>query len=107
LIKSGAMDSLGPREAMLASVDDAIAAIQRAVRAQQSGQHGLFFGGASTEAKVHFELRDAAPWSEEERLASEYDARLLRLRPPAGKICLGPQGTWGSLARASGRSAYW
>jgi DNA polymerase-3 subunit alpha len=72
LIKSGAMDSLGPREAMLASVDDAIAAIQRATRARDSGQHGLFFGGASTEAKVHFELRDAAPWSEEERLASEY-----------------------------------
>jgi DNA polymerase-3 subunit alpha len=72
LIKSGAMDSLGPREAMLASVDDAIAAIQRAQRAKESGQHGLFFGGASDEPKVHFELRDAEPWSEEERLASEY-----------------------------------
>jgi len=72
LIKSGAMDSLGPREGMLASVDDAIAAIQRAARAKESGQHGLFFSGASSEPKVHFELRDAAPWSEEERLASEY-----------------------------------
>jgi DNA polymerase III subunit alpha len=72
LIKCGAMDSLGPRESMLASVDDAIAAIQRAARAKQSGQHGLFFGGASSEPKVHFELRDASPWSEEERLASEY-----------------------------------
>ena len=72
LIKSGAMDSLGPREAMLASVDDAINAIQKAARAKESGQHGLFFGGAAAEPKVHFELRDAAPWSEEERLASEY-----------------------------------
>jgi DNA polymerase-3 subunit alpha len=72
LIKSGAMDSLGPREAMLASVDEAIAAIQRAQRAKESGQHGLFFGGASDEPKVHFELREADPWSEEERLASEY-----------------------------------
>jgi len=72
LIKSGAMDSLGPREAMLASVDDAINAIQRAVRAKESGQHGLFFGGGASEPKVHFELREAAPWSEEERLASEY-----------------------------------
>ena len=72
LIKSGAMDSLGPREAMLASVDDAINAIQRAARARESGQHGLFFGGATSEPKVHFELCDAAPWSEEERLASEY-----------------------------------
>jgi DNA polymerase-3 subunit alpha len=72
LIKCGAMDSLGPREAMLASVDDAINAIQKAARAKESGQHGLFFGGGATEPKVHFELRDAAPWSEEERLASEY-----------------------------------
>jgi DNA polymerase-3 subunit alpha len=72
LIKSGAMDSLGPREAMLASVDDAISAIQRSARARKSGQHGLFFGGSSSEPKVHFELRDAAPWNEEERLASEY-----------------------------------
>src|SRR5262249_57976230 len=66
------MDSLGPREGMLASVDDAIAAQQRAARAKESGQHGLFFGGPINEPKVHFELRDAAPWSEEERLASEY-----------------------------------
>jgi DNA polymerase-3 subunit alpha len=72
LIKSGAMDSLGPREAMLATVDEAINAIQRAARAKESGQHGLFFGGSTPEPKVHFELRDAAPWSEEERLASEY-----------------------------------
>src|SRR6516225_5261436 len=72
LIKSGAMDSLGPREALLASVDEAINAIQRAARAKESGQHGLFFGGGASEPKLHFELRDAAPWSEEERLASEY-----------------------------------
>ncbi|HEX8872284.1 MAG TPA: DNA polymerase III subunit alpha, partial [Candidatus Acidoferrum sp.] len=72
LIRSGAMDSLGPREAMAASVDDAISALQRATRAKESGQHGLFFGGAAPEAKVHFELREADPWSEEERLASEY-----------------------------------
>jgi DNA polymerase-3 subunit alpha len=72
LIKCGAVDSLGPRESMVASVDDAIAAIQRAARAKESGQHGLFFGGPAAEPKVHFELRDAAPWTEEERLASEY-----------------------------------
>jgi DNA polymerase III subunit alpha len=72
LIKSGAMDSLGPREGMLASVDDAINAIQRAARARESGQHGLFFGGGESEPKVHFELREAPPWSEDERLSSEY-----------------------------------
>src|SRR6266480_6059278 len=30
------------------------------------------FGGGSAPAAAPFELRDAAPWSEEERLASEY-----------------------------------
>ncbi|HLK05867.1 MAG TPA: DNA polymerase III subunit alpha [Candidatus Acidoferrum sp.] len=71
LIRSGAMDSVGPREAMLASVDDALTSLQRASRNRESGQHGLF-GGGSTPVATPFELRDAAPWSEEERLASEY-----------------------------------
>jgi DNA polymerase-3 subunit alpha len=71
LIKSGAMDSLGPREGMLASVDDAINALQRASRSRESGQHGLF-GTAAAPAPVLFELREAAPCSEEERLTSEY-----------------------------------
>ncbi|HYK40155.1 MAG TPA: DNA polymerase III subunit alpha, partial [Candidatus Eremiobacteraceae bacterium] len=59
LIKSGAMDSVGPREAMLASVDDALTSLQRASRIRESGQHGLF-GGGSTPAASPFELRDAA-----------------------------------------------
>jgi DNA polymerase-3 subunit alpha len=72
LIKSGAMDSLGPREALAASVDDALAALQRASRTRESGQHGLFSGGSPTDVRADFELRDAQQWSEEERLASEY-----------------------------------
>jgi DNA polymerase-3 subunit alpha len=56
---------------MLASVDDAVAALQRASRTRESGQHGLF-GTAAAPAPMPFELREAAPWSEEERLASEY-----------------------------------
>jgi DNA polymerase-3 subunit alpha len=71
LIRSGAVDSLGPRESMLVSVDDALAALQRASRTRESGQHGLF-GTAAAPALSPFELREAAPWSEEERLASEY-----------------------------------
>jgi DNA polymerase III subunit alpha len=71
LIKSGAMDSLGPREGMLASVDEAVNALQRASRSRESGQHGLF-GTAAAPAPILFELREAAPWSEEERLSSEY-----------------------------------
>ena len=71
LIKSGAMDSLGPRENMLASVDDAIGALQRASRMRESGQHGLF-GAATAQAPAPFELKEAALWTEEERLTSEY-----------------------------------
>jgi DNA polymerase-3 subunit alpha len=71
LIKSGAMDSLGARECMVASVDDAVMALQRAARVRESGQHGLF-GTAAAPAPVAFEMREAEPWSEEERLASEY-----------------------------------
>ncbi|MGH9742666.1 MAG: DNA polymerase III subunit alpha, partial [Candidatus Acidiferrum sp.] len=71
LIKSGAVDSLGPRESMLASVDDALAAVQRATRTRESGQHGLF-GTAAAPAPLAFVLHDAEPWSEAERLASEY-----------------------------------
>jgi len=71
LIKSGAVDSLGARESMLASVDDAINALQRAARVRESGQHGLF-ATAAAPAPVAFEMREAEPWSEEERLASEY-----------------------------------
>jgi len=71
LIKSGALDSLGPRESMLASVDDALTALQRASRTRESGQHGLF-GTAAAPAPMPFELREAVPWSEEERLTSEY-----------------------------------
>src|SRR5689334_8894123 len=74
LIKSGALDSLGPREAMLASVDHALATLQRASRMRESGQHGLFMGAAAAApAPIPFELHEAEPWSEEERLASEYD----------------------------------
>src|SRR5947199_5001609 len=71
LIKSGAMDSLGAREGMLASIDDAVMAQQRAIRIRESGQHGLF-GTAAAPARVTFELREAEPWSEEERLAGQY-----------------------------------
>jgi DNA polymerase III subunit alpha len=64
LIKSGALDSLGPRESMLA-------AVQRASRIRESGQHGLF-GTAAAPAPIAFELHEAEPWGEAERLASEY-----------------------------------
>jgi DNA polymerase III subunit alpha len=45
--------------------------VQRATRIRESGQHGLF-GTAAAPARIAFELHDAEPWSEAERLASEY-----------------------------------
>ena len=53
LIKSGALDSLGARESMMASVDDAVSELQRASRTKESGQHGLF-GGASAPTDCSF-----------------------------------------------------
>src|SRR5258708_17353030 len=47
------------------------AALRRASGTREWGQHGLF-GTAAAPAISPFELREAAPWSEEERLASEY-----------------------------------
>src|SRR5260370_10490422 len=41
LIKSGAMDSLGARESILASVEEAVMAVQRAARVRDDRQHGL------------------------------------------------------------------
>lgn len=74
LIKSGAMDSFGAREQLLASVEDALFAVQRAARGRDSSQHGLFgaAAAAAAPAPAPFELREAEPWSEQERLASEY-----------------------------------
>src|SRR3981189_2802396 len=62
LIRAGAVDSLGPRESMLASVDDALGALQRASRTRETGQHGLF-GTAAGPGPPPFELRDDPPWS--------------------------------------------
>jgi DNA polymerase-3 subunit alpha len=45
--------------------------VQRATRIRESGQHGLF-GTATAPAPIAFELHEAEPWSEAERLASEY-----------------------------------
>jgi len=71
LVKSGAMDSLGPRERLLATLEDALQAVQHSARTRDSGQHGLF-AAAATPARAPLELREAEPWSEQERLASEY-----------------------------------
>jgi len=73
LIKAGAMDSLGARRAQLyAVIDRAIERAQRLQRVRQSGQHGLFAGGAAPAEAPPEPLPDVEEWSEQERLSSEY-----------------------------------
>jgi DNA polymerase-3 subunit alpha len=71
LIRSGAMDSLGAREQLLATMDDAITSAQKMGHHRSVGQSGLFGGSGATNG-VHRELHDADPWAEHDRLAGEY-----------------------------------
>jgi DNA polymerase-3 subunit alpha len=72
LIKSGAMDSMGSRAALMAILDKAMDRAQKAQRDAESGQHGLF--GVFNQEEVH-ENNDKLPnvpdWDEHTRLAAE------------------------------------
>jgi DNA polymerase-3 subunit alpha len=72
LIKSGAMDSLGSRAALMAVLDKAMDRAQKTQRDAESGQHGLF--GVFNEEEAH-EHNDKLPnipdWDEHTRLAAE------------------------------------
>jgi DNA polymerase-3 subunit alpha len=71
LIKSGAMETLGQRERLFASMDDAIVSAQKLGHHKAVGQSGLF--GGSLPAEIYErELREADPWAEHDRLAGEY-----------------------------------
>jgi DNA polymerase-3 subunit alpha len=50
LIKSGAMDTLGPRERLIATLDEAIGTAQKIGHSRSVGQSGLF-GGAETRCR--------------------------------------------------------
>ncbi len=71
LIRSGAMDSLGAREQLLATMDDAITSAQKMGHHRSVGQSGLF-GGSVPAPGFQRELREADPWAEHDRLAGEY-----------------------------------
>ena len=71
LIKSGAMDTLGQRERLFASMDDAITSAQKLGHHRAVGQSGLF-GGSLPSEMYERELREADPWVEHDRLAGEY-----------------------------------
>jgi DNA polymerase-3 subunit alpha len=71
LIRSGAMDTLGAREQLLATMDDAITSAQKMGHHRSVGQSGLF-GGSVPAPGFQRELREADPWAEHDRLAGEY-----------------------------------
>jgi DNA polymerase-3 subunit alpha len=72
LIKAGALDSLGARRApMLAALDKAMELGALRQREVESGQHGLFAGGAEPSAGPRTALPDVPEISETDRLAGE------------------------------------
>ncbi len=73
LIKAGALDSLGPRGAMMAAVDKAMEQGQKAQRDREQGQHGLFglFDDDASHGDQTQKLPNVPDWEEGERLAAE------------------------------------
>ncbi|MGH9394130.1 MAG: DNA polymerase III subunit alpha, partial [Terriglobales bacterium] len=71
LIKSGALDGFGRRAALQAQSERALEHAQRASRAQQSGQHGLFLSFEADAPAGPPRLPAVPDWDESERLAAE------------------------------------
>ena len=75
LIKSGAMDSFGPRAAVWAALDTAIEQAQKAQKDKESGQSGLFGIFDSDVVVASSASKNALPkvaeWPEQQRLQSE------------------------------------
>ncbi|MDP9266817.1 MAG: DNA polymerase III subunit alpha [Acidobacteriota bacterium] len=73
LIKSGAMDPLGPRAQLMAVIDKAIERAQKSHRDAESGQHGLFGVFADDQAAPadNDKLPNLPDWDEHQRLAGE------------------------------------
>ena len=73
LIKSGALDSLGKRGPLMATVDKAMERAQKAQKDLEQGQAGLFglFEEAAPSAKAGDDLPRVPDWEEGERLTNE------------------------------------
>jgi len=71
LIRSGALDKLGPgRASMMASLDEAIKAAEQHRNNQSSGMMDLFGDGSEAEAPA-LEFMKVREWSDNERLSGE------------------------------------
>jgi len=73
LIKAGALDSLGKRGPLMASVDKAMEQAQKAQRDMEAGQAGLFglFDESLPKSKAGGDLPKVPDWEEAERLGFE------------------------------------
>ena len=74
LIKSGAMDSLGPRAQLMSALDKAMEHAQKSARDREAGQHGLFGvfeEAAHPSASSAEKLPEVPDWDESVRLANE------------------------------------
>ncbi len=73
LIRSGALDVLGPsRAALIASLSRALQAADQYTRNRSTGQNDLF-GGLRPESDCDCHVDAVSEWSEEDRLAGEKD----------------------------------
>lgn len=73
LIKGGALDELGAhRAALMADIDSAVQAAEQQLTSQKTGQADMF--GAVEAPKAAQSGHQAAPWSEQQRLAAEKEA---------------------------------
>ena len=71
-IKAGAMDSFGGhRSQLMAALDSAVEAGQRASRDRSTGQHGLFDALAAGKTSAEVRLPDVPEWAESQKLAGE------------------------------------
>ncbi|HEX4869352.1 MAG TPA: DNA polymerase III subunit alpha, partial [Moraxellaceae bacterium] len=70
LVRAGALDALGPhRGAIMASLDEAVAAAEQQARNADAGMVDLF--GDVVEAAPSGEFVEALPWTDDERLMAE------------------------------------
>ncbi|MCC2638611.1 MAG: DNA-directed polymerase PolC [Moraxellaceae bacterium] len=70
LVRAGALDAMGPhRAAVMASLDEAVAAAEQQARTAEAGMVDLF--GDVVEAAPSGEFVDALPWTDDERLMAE------------------------------------
>jgi DNA polymerase-3 subunit alpha len=70
LVRAGALDALGPhRAAIMASLDEAVAAAEQQNRNADAGMVDLF--GDVVEAAPSGEFAEALPWTDDERLMAE------------------------------------